>query len=813
MCPRTDPLPRVRVRLAVAVLSAATIALELALMRVLAVRFWHHFAYMAISVALLGFGASGTALALARRRLQGRERAGLCLFAFAFAATVPLAQWGGGHLPLAVQTLAWTPGEAGKVLLLEAVLFVPFLFAGAAVGVALMDRGDRVGGHYAANLAGSGLGGVAAVLILQGTTTGGLLHAVTAGGVVAALVLVPWRRRAWAMASVLAALGVLLLAVVLPQRPVMSPYKMLEQVRAMPETRTLAQREGPLGRLDVVQGEAVHYAPGLSLQYTEPLPAHVLLIADGDGTSAVYDVRARADWAFLDFTTGAAAYGVCTRPRVLVVGAGGGADIGLALYHRAEAVTALEMNRQVIDLMTGPLHERGGRVYTAHGVRVVNREARGYLASTPKSFDLVHVPPVGGFGASGAGLYAAQESYLYTAQSFAGMLDRLAEDGVLSVTRWVRTPPREGPRLIDTLAAALRARTRDPARHLAVVRSWATVTALAFDRPITDVQARALREFSRARSFDLVYLPELRRAEANQYHVLDRPRYFEAAQALLGPDREQYLERHLFDVSATTDDRPYFFHFFRWRTLRRLVDELGNRARGFLELGYLLLVAALVQAMVLAVVFVVLPLAPRAGALAGVPGRAATMGYFVLLGAGFMFLEMGFLQKLILYLAHPVYAAAAAISSFLVFGGLGSYLSGRWQTRPVTVIRRAAAIVVGLAVLYAVFLDPWLALTQPQAGWVRFLVGCLTIAPLATAMGHLFPAGLVRAGGASVALVPWAWAANGFASVAATVAAPLVAMEIGFLRLVLIAAAGYALAGLLASRLPGPDSPARAPDG
>ena len=167
-----------------------------------------------------------------------------------------------------------------------------------------------------------------------------------------------------------------------------------------------------------------------------------------------------------------------------------------------------------------------------------------------------------------------------------------------------------------------------------------------------------------------------------------------------------------------------------------------------------------------------------------------------------MTLEMGFLQKLTLYLADPIYSAAVVIASFLIFAGLGSECSRRWRARTENVIRVAAAGVAGLSVAFVLALDGWLALTQTQALGVRVAVAAGTIAPLAFAVGHLFPTGLRRVSAAEPALVPWAWAVNGFASVLAAVGTPLVAMEIGFSGVTIVAIACYAAAGVLGRALP-----------
>jgi hypothetical protein len=795
-------MPRWRTRLTVALVSLSALALELAMMRALSLRFWHHFAYMVISVALLGFGASGTALMLLRRAVHARPRGWMAALSAALALSVPLTHFAARHVGLDVQMLAWDRSQLAYVALVELLMFVPFFLAACVIGIALLDRPERTTGHYVANLLGSGAGAVAAVALMFVLTTGQLLMATAAAAYLAAAALVPWRRAAGVACGVAAAAAAAAAWWLAPYRPAMSQYKALPQLLAMPRTEVISRADGPLGRIDVVAGPAIHAAPGVSLAHMELPPPHVLILIDGEGAGAVYHCTRRDNWDFMDYTTSALPYHL-RRPRsVLVIGAGGGADIGLARFHGTPRTVALEMNRQLIDLMTGPLADRGGGIYRADGVTVVNAEARGYLAASDETFDLIQFPAVDVFGASGGGLQAAQESYLYTIQAFDDMIDHLSPGGLLCISRPVQMPPRGGARVLDTAAEALRRRGLDPATHLAMIRSWISTTVVVSLRPFGPDDLQAAQAFCKERWFDLCHLPGLEASQTNIYHQYDRPYFYEAAQALLGPSREQYLADYLFDVEAATDDRPYFFHYFRLRGFRYLQEQLGRRSLAFLEMGYVMVVAALGQAVVAAGVLILLPLVPGLGGLRGTPRRAATVGYFLLLGAGFMLLEMGFLQKLVLYLAHPIYSAAVVITGFLVFAGLGSLLSRRWRERPARAASVAGAVVVALSLAYAFGLDAWVGLTQGQPIAVRFAIALATIAPLAVAMGHLFPTALRQVGAAAPRLVPWAWAANGFASVVATVAAPLLAMSYGFSGLTLVAIACYALAALLALALP-----------
>jgi len=804
----SDPeasMPSFRTRLTVALISAVTIALELMLMRVLSIRFWHHLSYLVISTALLGFGASGTLLTVLGRLVRPRRQMVLFITAMLLALAVALSIRAAERVPLDVQFLAWgLGGQLGYLVLLELIFLVPMLLAGTAVGVVLMDAPARLPGHYAANLVGSGVGALAAIRLLESLPLPAIMAALAGACWLAGAASLPRRRGAVALA---ATVGMLLLAVhyLLPWAPSMSTAKMLVQLKLMPGTKTIARAAGPLGTIEVVAGPAIHFAPALSLSCPEPIPPHAVLTIDGEAAGAIYDARGPAGaflvdaFAFMDWTTAAAPYAALDRPTVLVLGAGGGGQIGLALYHRSRSVVAVEMNPQLIALMTGPLRRRGGEVYLSdpaagRRVRVVNAGARGYLAGTRERFDLIQLSAGEAFGASGAGVYSGQETYLYTVQAVEAMLSRLTERGVVCITCWARTPPRDGLRIFAIAAEALRRRGREPARCLVMIRSWAAVTVMAFKAPPGPDRLEAIESFCRRRSFDICYAPGLPAGRVNRFHQLPRPYYYEGALKLLGPGRKQFLSDYVFDVRPTTDDRPYFFHFFRLRAWPMLRRELRRVGRAYLELGYLLLLATLAQCVPVSAGLILLPLARRGVGLRRARGKARALAYFLLIGLGFMMLEMSFLQRLTLLLAHPVYSAAVVIAAFLVFAGIGSVLSRRWRASPGRVVRRAGLAVAALAASQAV-----LGRFVPEGvhAWpfvLRTVLAVVAIAPLAFAMGQMFPLALRQVAADQPALVPWCWAINGFASVVATVAATLLAMEVGFTVVTALGAGAYVLA-------------------
>jgi hypothetical protein len=284
--------------------------------------------------------------------------------------------------------------------------------------------------------------------------------------------------------------------------------------------------------------------------------------------------------------------------------------------------------------------------------------------------------------------------------------------------------------------------------------------------------------------------------------VLARPEFHEGALALLGADREAFIERYKFSIVPATDDRPYFFHFFKWRTLPEL---LALKARGglpLLEWGYPVLLATLLQALAASALLILLPL----GALArrtrddAAPAISAVRValYFVAIGFAFMFVEIAFIQRFLLLLSHPLYAVAVVLCSFLLFAGIGSRYSGRLRTDAATALRRpataAVAAIGAISLLYLVVLPPLFRQLMPLPDALKIVLAIALIAPLAFAMGMPFPLGLARTAGGAPALVPWAWGVNGCASVVAAILASLLAIHAGFAAVVVLAVLLYALA-------------------
>jgi hypothetical protein len=586
-----------------------------------------------------------------------------------------------------------------------------------------------------------------------------------------------------------------------------SPYKGLRTALEIPEAGIVAERSGPLGLLDVVASPRIpfRHAPGLSLNATAEPPEQLGLFTDAEAMSPITTFDGdTTPLAYLDFTTAALPYHLKTSPEVLVLGAGGGAPVLLALYHQAVRVDAVELNPQVVELVDEVFGHFSGRVYSRPPVQPHAEEARSFVAGTARRYDLIDLPPQGSFGAAVAGAHGLGESYVYTVDAVRAYLDRLAPGGFLAATHWVTVPPRDTLKLFATVLLALEQNgVAEPGRRLAMLRGWQTVTLIVKNGELTAEERAAIRAFAEARSFDLVHLPGLTAAEANRFNRLDQDDFFTGAQALLGPDRDMFIKRYKFDLRPATDDRPYFGDFFRWHALLEILTLRAAGGAGLLEWGYLVLAATLAQAALLSAVLILLPLVVR-----GLPASHGeiwwTAGYFLSIGLAFLFIEIAFIQRFTLFLGNPLHAVSTGLAGFLIFAGLGSagapYLvrlfeerpSERWRLSP---IGAAAGTVALVAVLYLVALPPLLERLVSLPAGLKVAVALLLIAPLAVPMGMPFPLGLSQT---APALVPWAWAINGSASVLSAVLATMLAREFGFRAVVIAASLLYCAAAVAA---------------
>lgn len=780
--------------LGISILSAAGLAFEIALTRVFALAQWYHLAFMSVSLALLGFGASGAAISLSRRaaaRLRAAPHRALSRLAALFSLGILLGYLTVNYLPFDSYRIAWDRRQLLYFTLYYLSLALPFFFGGLAVGGLLTARPQLAARIYAANLAGSAVGCLLALGALPLLGGGGAVLLCAALGSLAAVVLarrLPWQRLLYGLLFV-ALLGLILAAP--PWLEIrLSPYKSLSQMERFPDARVVFSRWNAYSRVDVLQSASIHAAPGLSLGYLGALPPQRGLFVDGDGLSGI--VNGGDLTALADALPASLAYRLRPGARTLVFEPRGGLDVHLALQTGAASVTVVESN----DLTVEAVRTFGGRLYDDPRVTPLVASGRSYLRRNPARYDVIHLALTGGYRAVTSGAYSLSEDYLLTQQAFADYLTHLNDGGLLIVSRWLQAPPSESLRAWALAVAAVeKSGVAHPAQQLAAIRGWATSTILVKNGEWTAQEIRTIKDFCAARSFDLVYYPGMTEAEANRFAILEQPIYHRAFTDLLtAAGRDRFYDDYPFAIRPPTDDRPFFFHFFTWQQTPAILATLGQTWQPFGGSGYLVLVALLALAALASAAFILLPLAlRRSEPLAG--SKAPAFAYFALLGLGYLFVEIPLMQRFILFLDHPIYAFAAVLFSLLLSSGLGSALAARLP------LRRTLLLLFVAVLLYPLVLPLGF---DRLLGWplaARLAATVAALAPLGFLMGVPFPRGIALIEQQSPDLIPWAWGINGCASVIASVLAAMLALSAGFAWVLFAGGACYALALVVTARL------------
>jgi hypothetical protein len=779
-------------------ISASTLAFEIVLSRLFAVTQFYHFAFMTVSLALLGIGASGTALSVFPSLRQSDPARRLSLFALLTALSALGSFTLANRLPFDSFAIAWEGRQVLYLALMYLALATPFFFSALAVGWLFSTRPADAARIYTANLTGSSIG---CLLALGALATLGGESAATfcawlagVGAIMAGIAGVASRRAHRTQISlgdmVLGLLGISvtgLLTIWLFSLPSfleirLSPYKSLSQVLRPPGAERVWTRWDAASRVDLVQSPSIRSFPGMSYAYLGELPRQDGLTFDGDALSPItYADAGTAEFA--GYMPGSLPYLLQPTARALVLGTRGGLDVVVALASGAGDVTAVEPSEIAVEAV-----KLATDLDDNSKVRFVIDEPRSFVRRSGQTFDVVQLALTHPYRPVTSGAYSLAENYDLTVEGFQDALSRLNEDGLFVITRWLQTPPSEGPRLFALAVTAAEQAGLDPTQSIIALRGYNTVTVIVKRGSWGDEELNAVREFAAARKFDLIYTPGLRAEEANRYNVLKDDAFYRIFQELVThPDRRQFYGDYPFDVKPPTDDWPFFGHYFKWSQAGEILAQLGKTWQPFGGAGYYVLVMLLAFAVVAAGIIIILPLAIQGG-VRRTAYTGAALAYFAMIGLGFLFIEIPLVQRLILFVGRPTYALAVVLFGLLMFCGLGSLVSSLvpW--------RAALGVLVVTSLIYPLLLPALFEATLGLPLAARFALGVLSLAPLGLLMGMPLPKGIAWLEKVAPDLIPWAWGVNGAVSVIASVLAALVALTVG-LRVVLVAGAVcYALA-------------------
>lgn len=792
--------------LTVAVVSLAGLLFEFIQTRILSYIFWNHVVYLAISIALLGFGISGTLVSWLMRRdqLKYRELIGNLVAAMALSMLFSVF-----FIQRCLPVLRYYVPSV-RLMACYLVSVPPFIFSGAVLSFLFARSVQSPGRLYRADLASAGAGCILFFFFLPA-------FGAVAGIAILCLVLLAmawlWARSGGARENV--AIGLLTLVagstlVVALVRPhaidfVTEPYKEMAEMLSGGAKIERTQWT-TLARIDVVA------APRQPLAGYDEYPAgsYKVLTQDGSantslpGTKAIENVYYRVNRG-LPVHPAVIPYAIRNHPDVAIIGTGGGIDTVDALSHNARSVLTIELNpftfRVTHDLYAG---WNGGLLHDPR-VHAINSEGRSAIRALDGKFDLLQVIAIDTFAALNSGAYVLSENYLYTVEAFRDYFAHLKPGGILSMYRWNYNPPRETLRLTMLAGTAWRQMgVQQIDNRIMVLGTERWAMALFKNDGFTPAEAQAVAAEGAKVEQTVFYwpnvMPDQRKFEAQYYGGVTDPTlkriasYFHLGIMEFQEGNEaDFFANYPFKVTPTTDDSPFFFESTSVSDIRHWsVDDLrGTGVQA--TLMQILITSTLVM-----IVAILLPLWMYQRKGLRVKGAAPYTCYFATLGLAFMIVEVSLMQKCVLILGNPMYSIPVLLAAMLISAGIGSGVAAQWRGRFDRRVATWSALVMltlGASAAALTYFAP--SILRFAFLW-RAMLSAAAAAPAAFFMGMFFPAGLQAVREQAPEFIPWAWGINGCASVYGSVAAIILAMWRGFNFVLAVGVAMYLIAALAA---------------
>jgi spermidine synthase len=798
--------------------ASATMAYELLQTRVLSTLFFNHVVYLTVTIALLGFGISGVLVSIfSRRGVTFDSWIAVSLAGFALSSF------------LCIRLASFTPllfaSTKVKLLYCYIVLVLPFLFAGAALGLIFMTHARRIYSLYFIDLLASALGGLAFTFLLRPLgadqlvwlITGVLLFAFLAHALATRLSLV---FTGAVLATCLAAFFLWRVDLVNGQP---EPYKLHAQVYRpdRPDARIEVSEWTTIAKIDILSDPNVN----LVTQRPDPNASHFKeLTQDGDAFALLPGPELRNSMfqeANGEHPMSAQNLAYLIRPNPeasLIIGVGGGMDIVYAKAFGAKQITGVEINPATVDLMKNRYADFL-QWPKWDNVNLKWAEGRHYVKSANQQFDTITLSGVDTFSALSAGAYVLSENYLYTVEAIEDYLKALKPGGITTIFRWLFEYPRESLRLANLyITAAERMGARSPSQSIMIVAidggvwtyRWAATifkkepfTPEEVDKTLAQIKKQSPGEQAGTKNaLTVVYMPDVfpkglqqdREAEFfkydKEYMAPARDAFMRLIRAGSQEDRRAFENEYSYNIAPVYDDRPFFFEYHK---LQELFTKDRNQfgVRGVIVHYVLYILLGMTGIATTLGIMLPLYVFEREGLKA--TGLWPLLAFFSSLGVGFMFIELGVIQRLNLYLGHPMYSLAVVLSGLLLCTGLGSYRAGKRNKETSVALRDGmlGSAIVSLAWLIGSFyVIPW---TIGWPLWGRVLLTLLSLLPIGLQIGVPFATGLRYLETYYPRFIPWAWGVNGLTSVMASILAIILAMRTGFMAVILLGSLTYVL--------------------
>ena len=772
-------------------ISFSTLLFEISLTRVYSVTLWYNFGFLIISIALLGFGVSGVVLSFWKKlrdeydldKSLGRLSILLCL-------SIVASFWLQQKIPFDPFSLYSNPLQLLYMPLTYILVAIPFFFAGLSLSLLFTRYPININRLYAFDLTGAALGCIAIVFTMPWLGGGGSVLLPATFAAIAALFFCNKSKKILMGISALLVIGTFLISLhskkLIPLR--ITANKRMSNSKIKP----VYTRWNTFSRIDLYDFKSDIFPQKM---------APVFIIDQGTAATGLhFDMKPNVKTILKEYNSDSL-YSSCVayldkiNPSVLVIGSGSGRQVLDALHHGVSKVTAVDINPIINKVVqTNPYWSD---LFHQPQVKLFTGEGRNFVRSSKEKYDAIVSVHTITNAAIASGALSLTENYMFTKEAFDDYYDHLNDSGMLYFTR----PEFQLPRLFTTCREVLEANhVKDMATHFFAF----TYPASSFENGresffavfIMSKAALSQDQVNRMISFINLTKSGLPVILYNPFHAENN--IYDSI--LTAKDLPALYRDYPFEIKPATDNNPFFNHHTRWSALNLhsftnlfSQNKMGRLALEDKPVAEVTLITLLIQVLIVAAIFILLPLWRFSSSGLKVKNVFPFLLYFSGLGCGFIMIEIVLIQQFGLLLGEPVYTFAIVLAALLLFTGLGAYFSGKYALQTNRLIRNAIWLLAAFILAASFFLTPLLrqAIALPMTG--RIILSVLLMLPLGILLGIPFPSGIRMISENAPSLIPWAWGMNGFFTVIGSVLALMLSMMIGFQAVLWIAVCIYLL--------------------
>ena len=760
-------------------LSLAGLALENSLTRIFSITMWYHYAFMAISVAMLGMstGAVKVYVSDMASKTENEIENFIIKYSRFFALSTILSL-------LTLLSIPFVPRPSGIGYFTMALIYttaaVPFYFEGVAISLILTGRYIKQANRlYAADLAGAAVGSIAFFLLLSAADAVSAIFFIASFGFFSAFAVSRKRRDLF--------LAIFIIFVSLFNN-VGKTFKIEwtkvdeGDLEAKVEQNIEWESWTPFSRITVAPlDENLGVGWGISHYMMSKYPEYRIeqknMKIDSAAATVItknmmpidglihlrYDITNFAHYLFPDSKVG-------------IIGVGGGRDILSALHFHQKEVWGIEINGRILDTITKVYSQYTYDFKNLPNVHLVEDEARNFFEKNDMKFDIIQASLIDSWAATASGAFVLTENSLYTLEAWKTFFSRLSDNGAITMSRWYY-PKRPGEllRLVNlAYQTLLESGIEDPSKHIVLVAlDYFKYSNLPFEEHFgTGTIIVSKKPFEKDILDRVLTLTDLYGFDSLIVGGKERDSVFKT---IITPGkRDSFMANYALDLTPPTDDNPFFFNMLKPSSVfqGKNVEFEGVLSTNLMAIHNLLSLIMIV--LFLSTVLIVMPLVSKMKNKT----REAILNrytlYFTALGIGFMLIEVSLIQKFAVFLGHPTYSILVVLFTMLLFSGLGSGCSAffrkKFGVKGLFLMLISVIAIVGSANMFVLpFFSSWSVVP-------RIIYSFLTMALVGFFMGMPFPTGLSLLNRKVSDFAPWFWGINGAASVVSSVIATAISI-------------------------------------